>query len=745
MKTNNFGFIPDEVESSRSYNDDELDRFLYGVSGPETQYGKNLKHEEITSGPNIGQTAIGQYGILPETVKEFARRSGDKSLMYLTDMTWDEITQEMQNPEIERKIARTGARHVLTNNPDPASAAIAWRKGHNLSGNTISKLLKNDTKEKYAEKFLKGYNKTLEGRDLAKSNNVDSISSNNFGFIKDSPELTNQVSKIEAPPVQPEPEYSELESGGLGALESGTLGFYDEGAGAIKALGSKLTGDTKDLKELYKQYRDIERKRFEDAQKANPKSYIAGNLAGGIASSFIPGLNIAKGATLGKAALQGAKLGIIGGYGASNSDTIAGDIEAASLGGAIGGLAGYGGQVISKALTPAATEARAIKSAVRSVGGKTLPENMRAGKALLQEKTLPWTGGIEGIEQSITSKIDDIEKGPIKRTFDKLSQNTSLPGVMEQKGSIGDAFKIAAKNFAKNIGTDDRKVLSRKISKSALEYADMIDKAKGDPRILNEIRKKIDFQADALGAFELDPTLKGMAPYYREMSSFLNKQLRDIASKTSTGAGETLKKEMARQSPLIAAQELAKKQIVKEAVPQSFKGLNLSTTGLFGAAAYLHNPLLGAAAAGKAALEYGTGHPISRLSNIAAAKSQYALANTGVGKAILKTGEVGTKGAGRILSTTGVQSGIQNFYNTPNAKLKEIADSFSQSPATQNIGQALNRAIESGDDEAKNKVLFAAEQNPAHRARFRELLAVQEETSNPITSPFDDTGFDDET
>lgn len=109
----------------------------------------------------------------------------------------------------------------------------------------------------------------------------------------------------------PKEEISQLESGLRGAGQGVSMGFGDEITGGVQALGDVAFGDTKlsDIERVYSEFRDIQRAKNKAAQEANPWTYGGSELGGGIASAFIPGLNIAKGATLARTAGIGALTG----------------------------------------------------------------------------------------------------------------------------------------------------------------------------------------------------------------------------------------------------------------------------------------------------------------------------------------------------------------------------------------------------------------------------------------------------
>jgi len=135
-----------------------------------------------------------------------------------------------------------------------------------------------------------------------------------------------------------------LESGVRGLGQGASLGLWDELAGAGEAIGQSVgikglgedigkgeglsfvkplaLDPDRDFGQAYSEGRDKWRGEDKIAQHDNPGTYGTGQVAGGVASSFVPGLNIAKGASVanaaGKAALQGGLMG----FGNSEADNL---------------------------------------------------------------------------------------------------------------------------------------------------------------------------------------------------------------------------------------------------------------------------------------------------------------------------------------------------------------------------------------------------------------------------------------
>jgi hypothetical protein len=116
---------------------------------------------------------------------------------------------------------------------------------------------------------------------------------------------------------------SQAESLGRGAVQGVTFGFGDEIYGAAKGAYDKVLGDG-DYSGTYERERDAVRAANDAAQQANPGTYLAGEIVGGVA---VPG--------------AAAKLGYRG-VQAANAGLKARSVAAAKEGAALGGLYGLG-------------------------------------------------------------------------------------------------------------------------------------------------------------------------------------------------------------------------------------------------------------------------------------------------------------------------------------------------------------------------------------------------------------------
>ena len=213
---------------------------------------------------------------------------------------------------------------------------------------------------------------------------------------------------------------SEIDSAARGALQGATMGFADEISGATEALWNVAKGDPRTFGELYRTYRDESRKNFKTAEEANPKSYMAGNVGGAIATAAIPGMG---GASIGKLALQGAAQGL----GSSEADLTEGEVGQAlkdtAVGAGTGAAIGGAGKVLSaagqkaapyvnKVLGKAASglEEGAEKLAVKATGA-TGNQSMQfaddAGRQLLDRKLVRFGDSAGNIAERVGAASDD--------------------------------------------------------------------------------------------------------------------------------------------------------------------------------------------------------------------------------------------------------------------------------------------------------------------------------------------------
>lgn len=202
--------------------------------------------------------------------------------------------------------------------------------------------------------------------------------------------------------------------------QGATLGFEDEAVGAGKAGLGLLTGDVKlqDLLSKYRQYRDAERIRNQQATDANPKTALAAELVGGGLTTLYPGSLSLKGA--------------IAGLGYSNADLTKGEVLPAAVSTGIGALIGAAPDVLRRAIPAAvSTAANSPSTITRGLG------------ALLGFKGGGPMGAIAG--GTISDNVLKPAEGPIQRGAQALISKFAAPtGATSQASGLLDQFGKAA-------------------------------------------------------------------------------------------------------------------------------------------------------------------------------------------------------------------------------------------------------------------------------------------------------------
>lgn len=172
---------------------------------------------------------------------------------------------------------------------------------------------------------------------------------------------------VQQPPQSAMPPPSRMESMIRGGLQGASFGLGDEIAGAVTA---PFTGMS------YEQARDVSRERNALAQTANPGTYLAGELGGGLA---MPGgifASAARGAKIlptavralsvpARASIAGGGVGGLAGAGYSEADTAGGVAIDAAQGAGIGAVTA---PLVPFAVRGAAAGAQGIGNAVANFG-----------------------------------------------------------------------------------------------------------------------------------------------------------------------------------------------------------------------------------------------------------------------------------------------------------------------------------------------------------------------------------------
>lgn len=244
-----------------------------------------------------------------------------------------------------------------------------------------------------------------------------------------------------------------------GAAQGATLNFSDEIVGLGEALFSRegLTGDSHAFAQRYRKSRDESRAANRAAQDAHPIAYGAGELGGGIATSFVPGLGLAKGANVLRQAAGAAKLGAAAGLGGSEKEDIGGQlVDAAGSALVAGGTTGLLGKVLKGA------PERVVKRALGDVtdGATATMRDRVVGKAgknvgdvmeVLSDKSFKKAGRDSG-------KLLEAAESALQETGARLDEAYAAAGGrtagIKVSDVLGDVEAIASR-LAKDPGKAD--------------------------------------------------------------------------------------------------------------------------------------------------------------------------------------------------------------------------------------------------------------------------------------------------
>lgn len=568
-------------------------------------------------------------------------------------------------------------------------------------------------------------------------------------YIKDNAE------HLKSPVTEPEPEqWSKAQSYGQGVVQGATLGFSDEIGGALGALMEKAgevvgkgNADKKSLKELYQEYRDFQRKRNKEAEDANPKSNLAGNISGVVGGAILAPELMAPKTIAGAAALGGASA-----LGSSDKDltnptteNVEGALKDVAIGTGLGAVGGKIGQKIAGNLNPEQLEVAGSKLASKAVGIKPSKELARAfnsetgkveqgsdiikgiGKTAMEEGALPLTGGSNAIYDKSLDAIDANYKKlqPIvQNAQQKLSQN--IPESLEAVGNLGDKSSNFLYDFRDSLANNpNQDKIMDNIEKKYIPYIEKnIVPADGDLNKLIAVKKALQDESTNLSAAAYDQPasdLKPEAEFVTRLSGIVRQHIEDLASHVDPDAGKQIADTNKTLSNLYTYRDSAKKLMDKGS-----SGNIISKT--------LDIPA-----------KILTGNTTDRLAKIASAKVVNATS-----KAIqTPAGELAQKAVINtplsIITNPFTQERVQarysptepskistNLYNATDDSLKEVASKMKQSPGLQFYGDHLNKAIDTQDVGEKNRAIFLILQNPQSRKLVTPDNVLKEQTDKAL-------------
>lgn len=433
---------------------EQIDNFLAKIMQVESSGGHDIDHPEIKTGIHKGDSAIGRFALMPNTIDEMVRRAGksDKSLKALLKMSPEEKEEFINsNPEIEMKLGRQLATHVLKKQGgDEAKAAYAWLYGHNLSPDKIEK--KNYLEEDYVKKFQAVTPKLKERNQRTLAESL---------VTPEESELLKQYLSRKEPD-------SALESAGKGWQQGLSAGFADEIGAASGALGAKYAGSKDDLVELYKEIIPQLRDEYKASEKQNPGSFTSGNVIGSLMFPAGPMVSASKGV------VPAAKAGMaVGGlYGLGTSEGTPQEIgEQTAKGMTLGGIAGAG----------------------TGLAGQQLPKL----KSFLIDKADELYNAGKGSQAKMLEKI--AEKFPAPKPTSFNDEELQLIGLKrpEMKSfpsgyTAEEAEQMAGQEMMKRIGMDREESLRKRLERTPITQSNTqpIPFKPSDTKAFNEDQKK---------------------------------------------------------------------------------------------------------------------------------------------------------------------------------------------------------------------------------------------------------------
>jgi hypothetical protein len=225
-----------------------------------------------------------------------------------------------------------------------------------------------------------------------------------------------------------------------GGAQMATLGTADEAGALVSAAADKAMGSKEPYWTAYRRERDASRAAYKAAEARSPKSYVGGEIAGGLASMLIPGA--AEGGALraigtagamgGAAALGGSEADLTkGDYGNAALDTLTGVGMGAGVG---AGAAAIPAGIVAVRRIPGALRDRLDKSKV--IGSLTKfvngiikkdgdPEVLRKAAGKLIDESVKEAGDMPVATDKFRALADEISKSsqnPYTSKLDPMSE-----------------------------------------------------------------------------------------------------------------------------------------------------------------------------------------------------------------------------------------------------------------------------------------------------------------------------------
>lgn len=312
------------------------------------------------------------------------------------------------------------------------------------------------------------------------------------------------------------------------------FGLADESPSQVNARLKKegFTGDIGPTSagEYFDKSLSENRKMYDEAKKANPKSFMGGNIAGGLAPAVLTG-----GGSMGLQAAKGAAQGALAGFGNSEDKFSKQGLVDTAIGGGLGGIAPVATKGLGKGLgfladkTGKGLKSAANSQAVRSLGfGKNILKEIEGkdamddlGNMVLKEKLITPFAGAKYKDEAVKKLLSKSGK-TIGDSFDEL-QNAG--GAIDTRKLQQEALAKLSKKFnptGELVNTEGDKALVEGLEQFG---GKPIVSLKGAHAAQQSIDDQIYSKASG--------GLKNGAEASREMRRALNEQIMDEAKQTA--------------------------------------------------------------------------------------------------------------------------------------------------------------------------------------------------------------------
>lgn len=560
-------------------------------------------------------------------------------------------------------------------------------------------------------------------------------------------------------------------------VQGASMSFSDEALAGLQAAAD-VAGAEKTLKDfpaLYEQYKQIERRKIEEAKERSPILGTAAELVGGIAPSlltggtslavkgaakFLPSLarSTSTGAAIGRAALTGAQYGGVAAAGAMESPLLSSEgaaeiAKGATMGSLLGGALAGAGEAAKGIYTKYAPESRAFKlsgiAAKEALEGRPSPTSTIGEELLIKEEQEAARGFSERFFSKETTAdgistpagIKELQGRKIGEVTKEAAERGLKVGHLPETRSNVDALRkiLIEEPTLLNLSKKEEDLISSFIQES------LKNKGLIPPDLANEVRrilpgiqqrlqdkiplKKLEviskLKTSLLNELENPENVPGFAQANRAYRSsmevldeLIGKRISDVPRETRSGVVFDEVRDLIKKAEVLGETGVTARErinLLKQSAKKAFD-LDPDTYKKVG----INTPD-----------ELFT--EIERQSGRASIRQGLGGVDRGPGKLgkleallnLVHPYQLGRYG-GKVAKTA---SDISRWtYKQPDKVLLSLADNFEQYPNLRWASKSLRESIQSGNTRAKNNVLFHLLQQKEVRAILGEEAASEQGT-----------------